>query len=31
MAAGKVVDAWGCQPGYTVEQVDAESAYTQFE
>ena len=29
MEAGKAVDAYGCQPGYTVEQNDGVQAYTQ--
>ena len=31
MAAGKAVGAWGLQPGYDLQQADAESAYTQTE
>ena len=29
MQAGKAVDVFGLQPGYTIEQADAEAAYTQ--
>ena len=31
MQAGKVVDAYGLQPNFHVEQADAEAAYTQCE
>ena len=31
MQAGKVVDAYGLQIGYVIEQADAEAAYTQCE
>ena len=29
MQSGKAVDVFGLQPGYTIEQADAEAAYTQ--
>ena len=29
MEAGKAVDAYGCQPGFTIEQNDGVQAYTQ--
>ena len=29
MQAGKAVDVFGLQPGYSIEQADAEAAYTQ--
>ena len=29
MEAGKAVDAYGAQPGFTTEQADGEQAYTQ--
>ena len=29
MQAGEAVDVCGLQPGYTIEQADAEAAYTQ--
>ena len=29
MQAGKAVDVFGLQPGYAMEQADAEAAYTQ--
>ena len=31
MQAGKAVDSHGLQPDYTIEQADAEAAYTQCE
>ena len=31
MQAGKVVDAFGLQPDYVIQQADAEAAYTQCE
>ena len=31
MQAGKVVDAYGLQEGYDIQQADAEAAYTQCE
>ena len=29
MQAGKTVEVFGLQPGYTIERADAEAAYTQ--
>ena len=29
MQAGKAVDCFGLQPGYCIQQADAEAAYTQ--
>ncbi len=29
METGKIADAYGCFPGHSVEQADAEQAYVQ--